>query len=380
MKNNVLKNFFDEKKEEISFITLKKGATLPLGEKTYIARDELLIPVRIDNLINDIKKQDKYDGITVKNIIDGIIYIIGTNKEFDKFNDYIEILNVFESNIESYIIHSINNFSENEIDSAIIYGKSLINICENEKNCFVYGNALEKKALEYLENGFKKEANSFLKEAELYFEKCLDFDDTFSLAYYKLGFYYKSKQQYIRAGLYWEKFIKFDDDTNRIDEIRNEINELQIFINYEKGYNYVLNGETQKGLELLLPIAEKRSGWWNLLFFIGLAYRLMKEYKIAEKYFENVIKLNPNQLDAINELGLCSMCLDKFEKAIELFNTALNINPNNSEIMCNRAAAYIYINDIEKAEKDINKVLEINNNDEIAISIKKEIEKIREQR
>lgn len=380
METNVLKKFFDRKKEEISFITIKKGAKLPLGKKVYIAKDKLDIPVRIDNLIIDIKKQDRYDGVTVKNIVDGIIYIIGIDKKFEKINDYIEILNLFESNIEAYIIHSINNFSENEIDSAVIYGKSLINICENEKNCFVYANTLEKKGVKYLEDGLKKEYTIFLKEAEKYFERCLDFNDIFSLAYYKLGFYYKSKQQYIKAGLYWEKSIEYDDDENRIEEIRNELNELQMFINYEKGYNYVLNGEAQKGLDLLLPIAEKRSGWWNLLFFIGLAYRLMKEYKIAEKYFENVIKINPSQLDSINELGLCRMCLGKYKGAVETFNTALNITPNNSEIMCNRAAAYIYLNDIEKAEKDIDKVLEINSNDKIGISIKQEIERIREQR
>ncbi len=380
MENKVLKEFFNEKKEEISFITLKKGAKLPLGKKFYIAKDKLDIPIRIDNLIIDIKKQDRYDGITVKNIVDGIIYIIGIDKKFENINEYIEILNLFESNIEAYIIHSVNNFSESEIDSAVIYGKSLINICENEKNCFVYANTLEKKGVKYLEDGLKKQYTIFLNEAEKYFERCLDFNDTFSLAYYKLGFYYKSKQQYIKAGLYWEKSIEYDDDENRIEEIRNELKELQMFINYEKGYNYVLNGEVQEGLDILLPIAEKRSGWWNLLFFIGLAYRLMKEYEIAEKYFENVIKINPSQLDSINELGLCRMCLGKYEGAVETFNIALNITPNNSEIMCNRAAAYIYLNEIEKAEKDIDKVLEINSKDEIGISIKQEIERIRDQR
>lgn len=380
MENKVLKEFFNEKKEEISFITLKKGAKLPLGKKFYIAKDKLDIPIRIDNLIIDIKKQDRYDGVTVKNIVDGIIYIIGIDKKFENINEYIEILNLFESNIEAYIIHSVNNFSESEIDSAVIYGKSLINICENEKNCFVYANTLEKKGVKYLEDGLKKQYTIFLNEAEKYFERCLDFNDTFSLAYYKLGFYYKSKQQYIKAGLYWEKSIEYDDDENRIEEIRNELKELQMFINYEKGYNYVLNGEVQEGLDILLPIAEKRSGWWNLLFFIGLAYRLMKEYEIAEKYFENVIKINPSQLDSINELGLCRMCLGKYEGAVETFNIALNITPNNSEIMCNRAAAYIYLNEIEKAEKDIDKVLEINSKDEIGISIKQEIERIRDQR
>ncbi len=210
-----------------------------------------------------------------------------------------------------------------------------------------------------------------MDESIKYFEKSLDYDDKFALAYYKLGYYYKNNQQYIKAKLYWEKQQEFDDDDLRIDEIRNEIELLDIYVKYETGYNYVLNSEPQKGLDILLPLVEEYSSWWNLLFFVGLAYRSIGEYEIAERYFENVLKLEEGQAHAINELGLCKMCLEKYDEAQELFTMMLAIEPENSEVLCNRAVAYLYIGEKEKSKKDIEKALKLNSNDPIALEIKK---------
>lgn len=376
--NKELQNFYNKKKDNISFITLKKGTKLSLGYNSYLCSKELIVPIEIKDLVNDIKEQDKYDGIKIRNIIEGIIFYIGVEEETKNIdNEYYNILKLFNSHIEAFIINNINNHC-NE-DEAVIYGSCLIKIKSNDKNCFVYANTLENKAIKYLASGLNVQAESFIKEAISYYEKSLDYNNEFALSYYKLGYHYKNKKHYIKAGLYWEKHIQFDNDEDRLNEIRNELDNLQLFINYEKGYNHVLNGKPQRGLDLLLPILEKNSGWWNLLFFIGLAYRTLKEYKIAEKYFENVIKLQPNQIDALNELGLCKICLKKHKDAVIVFSSALAINKDNTEILCNRATAYLLNNEIKNAEKDINKALLLDKNDKIAYSIKQEIEKIKSQ-
>lgn len=365
-------DFFDKKKDDISFITLKTGANIKLGENVYTTKEELPIPLRVESLINEIKEQDKHDGITLSNIIDGIIYTIGTDAEFEYNNEYLNIFITLKFEVEPYIIHCINKFDDKRVDDAIIYGKSLINICENSKNCFVYASVLERKSILLLNKEVKENANYYTSESLKYYEKSLDYDDKFALAYYKLGYYYKTNQQYIRAKLYWEKQQEYDDDSLRVDEIRNELEQLEVYVQYEEGYNYVLNSEPQKGLDKLLPLVNTYSNWWNLLFFIGLAYRTLGEYKIAEKYFENVLKIQEGQPYALNELGLCQMCLEKHDKAKETFTALLALQPNNSEVLCNRAAAYIYLNDKENAKKDIKSALKINPNDSVA----KELEKM----
>lgn len=374
-KDKYFAEFYDKKREDISFVTIKKGASISFKDKTYITDNELPVPVRVQKLLEDVKKQDERDGITLNNIIDGIIFTIGSDINFEFVNEYENMLHVLEFDMKPYIIYCINNFNENESEDAVVYGKALLNLKENEKSCFVYASALENMGLKHNIDNKERLSQYFLEEANRYFEKCLDYDDNFALAYYKLGYYYKRSQQYLKAELTWNKHQLIDDDVLRIDEIRNELINLKPYVDFERGYNLVLKEKPDEGLDLLLPLVKKFSSWWNLLFFIGLAYRMLGKYDIAETYFENVLKLESEQKDALNELGLCKLCRGKYVEASELFTNVLNIDPGNCEVFCNRAVSYLYNNQLDRAMEDIQTALKINPNDSVALSIKEEIEK-----
>jgi tetratricopeptide (TPR) repeat protein len=313
----------------------------------------------------------------VNNIIDGIIYMHGTDKQFEYFKDYNEILKKLKFDLKPYIILCINKFEDDAADDGVVYGRALVNILEDEKSCFAYASALEKKATSLLGEDNETFKQYFLEEAHKYYEKTLDYNDKFVLAYYKLGYYYKMKQQYVKAEAFWTKHQELDEDNLRIDEIRNELIQLKPYVDFENGYNLVLKESPEEGLELLLPLVKKFSGWWNLLFFIGLAYRMLGDYEIAETYFENVLKIDSMQMETLNELGLCKIVRGKYVEAEELFTTLLNIEPGNCEIFCNRAVAYLYNDQLDRALEDIQTALKINPGDEIALSIKSEIEKKR---
>jgi tetratricopeptide (TPR) repeat protein len=374
-KDKFFEKFYEKKRNDISFISLKKGATISFKDKTYITENELPVPVRVQKLLEEIQKQDERDGITLNNIIDGIIYIIGTDINFGFITEYKKMLEKLNFEIKPYIVYSINKFDDNACADGVVYGKALINLEENEKSCFVYASALEKIGLTHDAEGKEEKSQFFLEEANKYFEKCLDYNDKFALAYYKLGYYYKRSQQYVKAELTWNKHQLLDDDTLRIDEIRNELIELRTLVDFENGYNLVLKEKPEEGLDLLLPLVKKYSSWWNLLFFIGLAYRMLGQYDIAETYFENVLKLEEEQKDALNELGLCKLCRGKYVEAAELFTDLLNIEPGNCEVFCNRAVSYMYNDQLDRAMEDIQTALKINPNDPVALSIKAELDK-----
>jgi len=367
-----LEEFFTKKRKDISFISLRKGASVNFKDKTYVTKEELPVPVRLERLLEDIRKQGQIDGITLNNIIDGIIYLFGTDKDFEYIKDYKDMFEKLSFGFMPYIIYCINN--DIKAEDGVVYGKALVNSEENEKTCFIYASCLEKMGMELHEKG-KDTSRYFLEEANYYFEKCLDYNDRFSLAYYKLGYYYKRKQQYIKAELTWQKHQELDDDDLRVEEIRNELIQLRPYIDFEKGYNLVLKEKPDEALDLLLPLVKDYSGWWNLLFFIGLAYRSKGEYDIAEKYFENVLKIDPVQKESLNELGLCKIVMGKYVEAAELFTKLLSLDPGNCEVFCNRAVAYLYNNQMDKAREDIQTALKINPNDPVALSIKEELEK-----
>lgn len=372
-KDKYFSEYYLKKRDSISFITLKEGASINFKDKTYITKKELPLPIRVDKLLEDINKQKEMDGVTLNNIIDGIIYILGSDKNFEFIQDYMDIFHELNFEFVPYIIYCINNNDNNE--DSVVYAKALINNEENEKTCFVYASSLEKMGMEHLDKGNDELSQIFLEEANIYFEKCLNNNDKFPLAYYKLGYYYKRKQQYIKAELTWIKHQELDDDNLRIEEIRKELIQLKPYVDFEKGYNFVLKERPEEALELLLPLVKDYSGWWNLLFFIGLAYRSLGEYSIAETYFENVLKINNVQKDALNELGLCKICRGKYVEAAEVFSTLLSIDPGNCEVFCNRAVAYLYNNQLDRANEDIQTALKINPDDPVALSIKGELQK-----
>lgn len=367
--------YFDKKRDDLYFITIKNGASFKFKNEEYKAKKELPVPVRAEKLLDDIKKQSEDEGITINNLIDGIIYIQGTDKNFEYLDDYREILKSLKFELVPYIMLNINKFDENQNDDGVVYGKALLNNIQDEKSCFVYASVLEKRGMDQKNKTTQADSQYFLEEAYKYYEKSLDYNDKFALSYYKLGYYYKMKQQYVKAEAFWQKHQELDDDEVRIEEIRNELEQLKAYVDYENGYNLVLKEQHSEALDLLLPLVKEFSGWWNLLFFIGLAYRGMGEYEIAEKYFENVLKLNENQKEALNELGLCKICRGKYTEAAELFTTLLNIEPGNCEVFCNRAVALFYNGQIDRAKEDIEVALKINSHDEVALSIKAEIDK-----
>ncbi len=367
--------FYEKKKNDISFITIKKGASISFKDNTFISNKELPIPIRISNLLKDIDKQKEMDGISLNNIIDGIIYLFGVDKKIEFLQDYHKMFKALKFEVSPYIVYCINNFDENEYEDGIVYGKALVNIEENERSCFVYASTLEKMGLKLYSDKNDELSGYYLGEANKYFEKCLDYNDKSALAHYKLGYYYKRSQQYIKAKLIWEKHQEYDDDALRIDEIRNELIQLQPYVDFENGYNLVLKDQPEKGLDLLLPLVKEFSNWWNLLFFIGLAYRMLGDYKIAETYFENVLKIEKYQKDALNELGLCKLCRGKYVEAAELFSDLLGFDPGNCEVFCNRAVAYMYNNQLDRAKEDIETALKINPDDPVALGIKAELDK-----
>jgi len=311
-KDKYFDEFYEKKRDDMSFISLKKGSAIKFKDKAYKTDRELPVPVRVQRLLEDIKNQDEIDGISLNNIIDGIIYVMGSDIGFGFVDEYKNMFEALNFDVKPYIIYCINRFDENECEDGIVYGKALVNLKENEKSCFVYASALEKAGLKLNAEGKEQKSQYFLEEANRYFEKCIDYDDKFALAYYKLGFYYKRSQQYVKAELIWNKHQEIDDDALRIDEIRNELIQLKPYVDFENGYNLILKEKPQEGLDLLLPLVKEFGSWWNLLFFIGLAYRMLGQYDIAETYFENVLKLEIEQKDALNELGLCKLCRGKY--------------------------------------------------------------------
>ncbi len=370
-------DLLENMKEELSFIEIKKGTIIKINNQKIKIKEKTSLPIFMDELISNIKNGDDFEGFDNKNIVEGILFILGTDKNFKLNNTYKSILKKADLNIEAYFIKLINS-EEVSIDRKIAFAEALIENCKkNEKNYFVCGNVLEMKGTQLFSNDEKKKSEIYLKEAVVNYNKSLDENPEFSLPYYKLGYYYKQNNQYLNAKAYWNKFIELDDNDIRKQEIRDQLEELEYYIQFEEGYKLVLKGNVDKGLDILLPLLDVFKNWWKLFFVIGVAFRQKQEFEVAKRYFKNVVEINPVQLDAVNELAVCEMSTGNYENAVKYIDEGLKYNSNSHELYTNRAAANIYLKDINNAEKDIEKALEIEPNNEVANLLIEEIEKLK---
>jgi tetratricopeptide (TPR) repeat protein len=360
---------------EIPFFTIRKGTKMPALEGYYFLEEDIDVPILLEDFAEDLKKTDIEEKIDLEKINRGMSVLLGLDPSFIHNEKYKTMLNKTKTNLQAYLIHLINYYNQKK-EYALMVSIALVEIEDSSRNLFILANSLENLSIDYYKSENTIKGKIFFEESIRNYIKSEESDSKFSLPLYKLGFYYKNQGEFLRAKDYWDRFLTLDQDPNRIEEIRNELEILEKLVDYEVGYKYVREGRTEEGLDLLLPLIEIYPNWWNLFFVIGLAFRQSDEYKIASDYFKKVLEIKPNQVETMNELSLCYISLGLFKEAKEILDSALAISEKNCELLSNRAAANIYLEDINAALKDINMALKIDPQDEIALSIKKEIEKM----
>ena len=80
-----------------------------------------------------------------------------------------------------------------------------------------------------IENNENEIADELLKAATKELEEILEIDESYSLAYYKLGFFYKYNEQYLKAQLSWKKFLILDKEHSLTEAINRIISKWELY-------------------------------------------------------------------------------------------------------------------------------------------------------
>lgn len=350
-----------ERVNDVVFINLKGKKRLEV--KGFILDDSIPLPIPLNEVVNRVKDENEMKDISIAKVIQGMVYIIGVDSEFKYNKIYKEFLTTFDENIISVVLKQGFDLIEanNKIDALICF-KACLYINENDlDSLYNYARCLEEIAKEWSD----EVAKDFDAESIEAFEDIVERYPDFSLSYYHLGFHYANKGLYKKSAITWEKYLDLAKDENKEAEVLNSLSEISHKVQYEEGYNLVLEGRLNEALDKLLPLEEKYPEWWNLQFFVGLAYRHLQNFEDGLKHFEKAYRMRPSQVEILNEMGLCNISVGKTNEAIKHFNRALNIKDNDAEILCNLGIAYIQNDELELAKEHINKSLEINPEDEI---------------
>ena len=82
--------------------------------------------------------------------------------------------------------------------------------------------------------------------------------------------------------------------------------------------------------------------------------------RIAIFYLEQSASINPQSIDALNNLGNIYSELKQNDKSIHAYERALKADPGNFSTLFNLSLAYMETDDLEKAEETLLQVVQIN--------------------
>lgn len=351
-----VEEYFLEKAKNLSFIELKKGSQVEI--KGHRVEAELPLPIITEVLLEEIRQGGAEDEISLLNMINGIIYLFGTDGDFIHNKSYEDLLLSFDPKIEEFILYNgLEYMKKEDFVRAAIYLRAIIYLERVEEvSLFNYAMALENIA-QGLEND--KLVEELVLEATRSLEAILDINERFSLAYYKLGYHYKYSEQFLKAKLIWEKYLELEDDIERQNEVREELVIIDRDVEFEEAIILLTQGQYNVALEKLLQIG-KTSNWWNIDYLIGLCYKNLEETEKAIDYMEEAITKGGEEAIVYNELAISYFSMGDGGQAIEKFSQGIGLDPSNYEIVFNRGLVYQHMGLVDQAIQDLEKAYELN--------------------
>lgn len=361
----VVEKYFMDKTKNISFIELKKGSYISVNN--YIIKDYLPLPMIMDTLIDGIKLGELAEELNVKDLIDGVVYTLGTDANFKYKSEYKELLYNYDPKIEEYIIYKAFKYlKEENLDMATIHFRALTNINQkNIKGLFNYSLCLESIGQHLIEANKEDKGKKFLAASTSKLEEILEIDENYSLAYYKLGYHYKFNGEFLRAKLYWENFLHLANSEERLEEVRKEIELIDDDSNFEQGIYYLNSEEYDLALEKFLKLLTSYKGWGHLHYLIGLAYKGNSLYNEAISFFEKALDLGGDNIDIYNEMGICLYTIGELKDAIKIFSQGLELNPKDYKTIFNRGMINLELGNLEEAKEDIDLAFKLNPHDKL---------------
>lgn len=131
----------------------------------------------------------------------------------------------------------------------------------------------------------------------------------------------------LRLAQLYHYLTKYDDELRLIDEaLKLDIHNAQAY--FMKGMMFKEKGDTARALSSMQTAVEQDPDHYNAYIQLGMIYAA-KHNPIAESYYLNAIKINPNSEEAIYNLGMFYQGMENWNRAIETYTTLLKVNPKH---------------------------------------------------
>ena len=142
-------------------------------------------------------------------------------------------------------------------------------------------------------------------------------------------------------------------------------------INIKHAFNLAIQYHQKNNLneakKIYLQILKINPNHVNAHNNLEAAYKQLGEIEKAKSCFEKVIQLNPNDVDGHNNLGLLLFELKEIQKAKSFFEKTIQLNPNYVEAHNNLGTIFNELKEFQKAKDCYERAIQLNPNYAMAL-------------
>lgn len=358
----LLQNKLKKIVKNIHFLELRSDMTLKNGIK--ITKD-VPIPIYDKDLVNDISMGRYDESVPFRNIMEGMMFMLGCDDDF-RFNKYYTDILKNSENIDAYILRMAYEFRKNnDFIASLACIKALVKISDkHDESLLNYAHILREIALNAKKRGSEDEYELYYDLSYNVYSKLIDNYPDSPYSYYHMGFYEFNEGKYSEALKNWERAYSLMDESELKEEIERNMESAKQNLAFENGKRYVMDGDIPRGLKILLPLMEKHNDWSEVKYYVALAFRKCGNYIKAEMLLNELLVMGEDFSEIFNELGLCYFNLGQVERSVECFEEAVD-KQCDIGYLCNLGIAYHETGNIQKARECIDKAYKMNPNDEL---------------
>lgn len=348
--------------EKALFIEIGRDIPMVLnGRELILKKGEY--PILPKDMVKMAEENAKGSGIKLPVLVDGMIYIVGCDKEFKYTSLYEDFLRE-NKGISSYIISKIEQKKSTDMKEALIYLNALCEINNKKENLYNrvihLMNMFEKLNLEFLEDEIIKSLEYLVEEYE-----------DFPLPFYHLGEYYINSDR-DKAKIYLRKCLDFEETRLDANDLLDRIKSVE---EYDLAIEKVREGNGEEVLKTLHIITQEEPENLDAKYYLAVALRQSQQFQKALMVLK---ELNDNieRQEVYAEIALNLASLSDYKSALTYFKKALEIKPDEIGIVCNIGVCHLSLGEVEEAKKAFSLANRINPDDEISASWLKQIESL----
>ena len=220
----------------------------------------------------------------------------------------------------------LTRFRQKDIEGAARHFSNALKIYSEHKKA---RKGLDNVTKQFLNAGNKSYKRGDLGKATSYYEKALEFDQEFYLAYFQLGVLQK-KQGQSKAAI---------ESLNRVIEIKPDHDKTWFTL----GTAYETDGNVDMAIDHYKKAIDINPGYSKAYGNLGKLYTDKQEFKEAEDVLKTIVQIDSDYSDGFMRLGLLYIEQENYEDAANNLKRSTELDDKDYNKYFNLASAYNHL-------------------------------------